>query len=471
MLAILILFITGLIVMFSGFYTKRDLAKSIALAGLATAFFSICLKFQLSLKFVQFFIWSPLAGMMTLLATFILFFLILNSKEKSQNRNSAVYALLLFSLCGAVLLFGATNLVTIFLGIEILSIPLYVLAASDKDQRNSLEAGIKYFILGSFSSAFLLFGIGLVYGLTGSFSVDSVMEVQKQIPTLPPFFHIGILMVLIAIFFKMAMAPFHFWSPDVYEGSPTLITGYMSTIVKIASAITCYYLLNGFFAFQVNVWIFYTLAIIGLTLFISSIMGLLQKDTKRLMAFSGMSHAAFIVLAIVMVLLTQKPFLLILYIFSYGIAGMLSFSVLCHEEKDGEGMPFERLNGLISRNKIAAIGLAVAILSMAGIPLTGGFIAKWNVLMASYNLTANYLFLGSTNRIIFGLLLFSSALGIVYYLKLLNHIFFYPNTIPNQDSCFKRKMILNLSVSVGVAILFALGLAPEFTLQFIQKLF
>jgi NADH-quinone oxidoreductase subunit N len=247
MLAVLILFLTGILVMFSSFYEKRDISKWISLGGILTALGSIFLKFQFSLKFGAFFVWSPLTIFMTFLILFSAFFLILNSNFNA-NKSSSIYSLMLFSLCGAILMVGMTSLVTLFLGIEILSIPLYVLAASNKDNRFSLEAGLKYFILGSFSSAFLLFGIALIYGTFGEFTIDRIVEIQQTSGVLmPPYFHIGVLFIFVALFFKMALAPFHFWSPDVYEGSPTIITGFMSIVVKIATTIALLYLMVGFF--------------------------------------------------------------------------------------------------------------------------------------------------------------------------------------------------------------------------------
>lgn len=185
----------------------------------------------------------PLTRIVSVVALFLLLIIFVVHRKYEEDYDwSAVYSLMLFSTCGVILLFGQRNLLTLFLGIEIMSIPLYVLAASKRNQAVSLEAGLKYFILGSFASAFLLFGIALVYGSTSSFVLDEIMSVQENhADQLPAYFHVGYIFIIISILFKMAVAPFHFWSPDVYDGSPTVVTSFMTTIVKLGSSITMYF--------------------------------------------------------------------------------------------------------------------------------------------------------------------------------------------------------------------------------------
>lgn len=459
MIAIIILFLTGILTMFSSFFKKKDWSKYISLSGLLIAFVSIIMRKQFALDFGEFYVWNPLAIFMTTLSLFIAFFIVLNMKDAdSQSDNASIFSLFLFSLCGALLLFGYTNLLTLFLGIEIMSIPLYVLAASQKENRLSLEAGLKYFILGSFSTAFLLFGIALIYGTFGSFGIQRILEIQKMGIAMPPYFNVGVLFMIIAILFKMALAPFHFWAPDVYEGSPTMITAYMSTIVKIAATISMYYLLNGFFAMAANTWMPYIILIVALSFIISSILGLVQTNVKRLMAYSSISHASFILLTLLIALLFQNPTTITFYLLSYSVAGLLVFTVL-NQVKNQEAITIDSLSGLISENKLAAIGLGVALLSMAGIPTTGGFIAKWNVLANIYQM----------NKLIFATALLASAIGIVYYLKLINRIFFYPSSTHNLD--FKPNLALNMTIVICVLLIFALGIFPSFILEGFKKVF
>jgi NADH-quinone oxidoreductase subunit N len=455
----MIAIITVFLAMFSSFLKKNDWSKQISLAGLVIAFLTILMRKQFAMNFDEFYSWNPLAIFMTSLSIFIAFFIVLNiNNTDSQSENASIYSLLLFSLCGALLLFGYTNLLTLFLGIEIMSIPLYVLAASQKENRLSLEAGLKYFILGSFSTAFLLFGIAMIYGTFGSFGIQRILEIQKMGIPMPPYFHVGVLFVLIAILFKMALVPFHFWAPDVYEGSPTMITAYMSTIVKIAATISMYYLLNGFFAMAANTWMPYIILIVALSFIISSLMGLVQTNVKRLMAYSSISHASFILLTLLIALLFQNPTTITFYLLAYTVSGLLLFSVL-NQVKNQEDISLDSLNGLISENKLAALGLGVAILSMAGIPSTGGFIAKWNVLANIYQM----------NKVVFATALVASAIGIVYYLKLINRIFFYPNT--NKSLNFKSNLSLNSTIVIITLLIFALGIFPSFVLDLFKNFF
>jgi proton-translocating NADH-quinone oxidoreductase chain N len=459
MLAVLILFLTGILVMFSSFYEKRDISKWISLGGLLTALGSIFLKFQFSLKFGAFFVWAPLTIFMTFLILFSAFFLILNSNFNS-NKSSSIYSLMLFSLCGAILMVGMTSLVTLFLGIEILSIPLYVLAASNKDNRFSLEAGLKYFILGSFSSAFLLFGIALIYGTFGEFTIDRIVEIQQTSGILmPPYFHIGVLFIFVALFFKMALAPFHFWSPDVYEGSPTIITGFMSIIVKIATTIALLYLMVGFFGYQSKVWMPYTMIVICISLIVSSILGLVQKNPKRLMAYSSISHASFLVLGLMIAVLGQNAAAVTFYLLAYSVASILVFVIL-NNFSEQEELSFDTLNGLYRHSKLSALGFTFALLSMAGIPLTGGFIAKWNV-VSKLLLLPDY-------KISFIFALMASAVGIAYYLKMINRVFLFE---PSPESEFKASSSLQITIIVCIVCLLALGLFPSEILLVIQGLF
>ncbi len=458
MLVIIILFIAGILSAFSSFFRKKDLSKYIALAGTGIALATIVLKLQFSLHFINFYRWGEVPIIMTIVALFLAFFIILNIRDTdNQSDNASIYSLLLFSLCGAVLLFGYTNLLTLFLGIEILSIPLYVLASSQKDNRFSLEAGLKYFILGSFSSAFLLFGIALVFGTFGAFDLGTILKIQQEVGgNLPPFFHLGVLFILIAILFKMALVPFHFWAPDVYQGSPTMITAYMSTIVKVAAAMSMYYLLTTFFRVGSFAWVKYLFIIICASLIISSIMGLVQKNVKRILAYSSIAHASFILIAILITYILHNPATLSIYLIAYTIASLLSFSIL-NNLNPNEELNFDALNGLLKTNKIAAIGMIVAIFSMAGIPTTAGFIAKWNVLSHVYKM----------NPIVFVFALLSSAIGIVYYLKIINRVLFHE---AKKSATYTATMASNLTIIICVILLFLLGLFPTFILDMFKSI-
>lgn len=459
MLIILIIFITGLVAMFSGLFSSKRTPIYIGIAGVVIAL--ICLHFSLGIgmKFPAFFSEFPLTKIMSAVALIILLAILIVQRQYEQDYDwAAVVSLLLFSTCGVLLLFGQRNLLTTFLGIEIMSIPLYVMAASSRHRASSLEAGLKYFIMGSFASAFLLFGIALVYGTTGSFVMDEIIMAQSLRGTdLPSYFYVGVAMILVSILFKMAMAPLHFWAPDVYDGSPTVVTTYMTTIVKLASATTMYYLTAGFFLMQFDFYYQLFLPIICISLLLGSIMGLLQHNVKRMMAYSGITHIAFVLIAIIIGNATKDFSVFLFYLLAYTFANVVVFSILDILEQ-GQSVFIDHLNGLKSRQPIVAVCFAIAVLSMAGIPFTGGFLAKFKTLLGAYQL----------NKWIFGLALLSSAIAIGYYLRLLHRVFFYNQS--EEKSKLNQLSLLVISVLFTLSILL-MGIFPEEILQGIHKLF
>jgi NADH-quinone oxidoreductase subunit N len=449
MLAIIILFITGLCTLFASFTSQKQLPKYLGLIGIVAAMATLFLKLGIGMEFPEFFTMHSLARMMTVISLCLLFFIFLVSGNYEKNYDwSVTLSLMLFSTCGVILLFGMSNLLTLFLGIEIMSIPLYVLAASKRNNAYSLEAGLKYFIMGSFSSAFLLFGIALIYGTFGSFHIDKIVEIQSTVGQgVPHYFQIGLLFLIISLVFKMALAPFHFWSPDVYDGSPTIVTAFMSTIIKLGSIIAMYYILAGFFAFQFDMYIKYLVPILSISMLVGSILGLVQKNVKRTMAYSSITHMGFVLASIIVGMATQNIGIFTFYLIAYTVAGLLAFIIINHL-RNGDDVQLDDLNGLATKQPILALCLAIAIFSMAGIPLTGGFIAKFNVLSG----------LMMYNKWLFGIGLLSSAISIGFYLRIINRIYFFENSLKNVA---ERKIIVEVVSVILSLIIIILGLIPS----------
>ena len=258
------------------------------------------------------------------------FWFILANDYFEQDHVTDHFALVLFALVGAVMLTGFSNMTTLFLGIEILSIPMYVLAASRKRDLASNEAGFKYLIMGSFASGFLLFGIALIYGATGSFDLMAIRSyISHSQGILPVFFYAGVLMVLIAMLFKVSAAPFHFWAPDVYEGSPTVITALMSTIVKTAAFAAFMRLFLVVFGGVNETWSMILAIVIALSLVVSNITAATQNSVKRMLAYSSISHAAFMLMAI---LANQRGMAsvsaILYYSLAYSVGSIAAFTVL-----------------------------------------------------------------------------------------------------------------------------------------------
>jgi NADH-quinone oxidoreductase subunit N len=445
--------------MFASFLPYKSLPKYLGIAGILTAIVALHLRLGLGLDFPAFFTMFPLTRIMSVIALGLLLVIFILQRNYEEDYDwSAVYSLLLFSTCGVILLFGQRNLLTLFLGIEIMSIPLYVLAASKRNQASSLEAGLKYFILGSFASAFLLFGIALVYGTTGSFVMDEIIMAQniKSIE-LPAYFHIGYVFIILAILFKMALAPFHFWSPDVYDGSPTVVTTFMTTVVKLGSSVTMYYILVGYFRNQYEHYFKFLIPVICVSFILGAILGLVQNNIKRMFAYSSISHIAFVLAGILLSMAMQDMAIFVFYLLTYTLSSLIVFSVLDYIQ-NGNAVFLDHLNGLGKNQPLLALAFAIGILSMAGIPFTGGFVAKYRVLTGIYQI----------NTWLFVIALLSSAIAVGYYIKTLNRIYFYEIS---QENVAKKNILLIVTMVILSLLILVLGTLPELILQGIHKFF
>ena len=378
------------------------------------------------------------------------FFWFIMSNDYFSNETSVAdhFSLVLFALTGALMLTAFTNMTTLFLGIEILSIPMYVLAASKKGDVKSNEAGFKYLIMGSLASAFLLFGIALVYGATGSFDL---MQIRTVIAggNLPVFFYAGVIMMLVAMLFKVSAAPFHFWAPDVYEGSPTVITALMSTIVKTAAFAAFMRLFLVSFGSVSETWGMVMAVVIALSLFISNITAASQNSVKRMLAYSSISHAAFMLMAILANASGLTSVKIILYYsLAYSIGSIASFTVLYHVSKNGDES-YHAFNGLSKRNPMMALGMLISMLSLAGIPVTAGFFAKYYVFTA---------LIGTSYKWLLVLAVLTSCVGVYYYFKVIIAMYFKK---PETEEPHSFELGHALLLGITAIITLVLGLMPD----------
>jgi NADH-quinone oxidoreductase subunit N len=304
--------------------------------------------------------------------------------------------------------------VMLFLGIEILSIPLYVLAASDRKNLLSNEAGFKYFILGSLASAVLLFGIALLYGSLGTFDLNAIHEKIAAMPQYSAMMIIGTAMILVGFAFKISVAPFHMWAPDVYQGAPTVITAFMATIVKGAAFAGMYKLFVVALHPLPDAFAKAFAIMIGLTLIISNVTAVVQTSSKRLLAYSSLSHAGFM-LGFIMMSENASAKYLMFYVLSYGIASLCAFAVLQHVSSIQNGDDsMTAFKGLVKRNPVMAGAMTVSLLSMAGIPPLSGFLAKYYVI-------TNVMSGGHMTLVI--VMILTSAISAYYYLKVIIAMF------------------------------------------------
>ena len=457
MSVLVVLFLTAVLALFSGVYNQGKFARYIGILGLLVA---LCVSFSPELAFFNqyksMFDFNENAALFTkisLVVTLLIFFLGGFAFNNHRSHQSELYSLMLFSLIGAVILFSFTNLVTLFLGIEILSIPLYVMAGSNKTDLRSNEASIKYFLMGAFATGFLLFGIALIYGSTGSFDVHVINTFSVANPK-DLMFVMGIMLMLVAMAFKVSLAPFHMWSPDVYQGAPSLITAFMASVVKIAAFFAFFKVMNLAFAGSIKEWINILGVLVIITLLLANAMGSAQTNAKRMLAYSSVSHAGYLGL-IFFGANSLSVYNLAFYLFAYSLATVGVFMTLIWVEKLKRETSFEAFKGLAKSEPLLAVVTAVSLLSMAGIPLTAGFVAKFNIFAQAMN--------GAAFLVLIAVI--GSALSIAYYLKLIISMFFHTET--TFKSSEKVSITYNIiAVFIIVAIL-AIGIYPDlFKVQF-----
>lgn len=346
--------------------------------------------------------------------TLIWLFMTSDAYGTNQHKRIDIYALSFFSLCGAVVMVSYSNLVMLFIGLEILSIPLYALAASNKRDLISNEAGFKYFFLGSVASAVLLFGIALIYGACGSFDLQVIHEKVTAMNSFGGLITTGVVLILVGFAFKISVAPFQMWAPDVYQGSPSVVTAFMATIVK-GAAFGGMVRLFGTSLFPLPDHYITALAwMSALTLIFSNLVALKQVNSKRLLAYSSVSHAGFM-LGLVMMASSVSPKYLLYYIITYSIASLTAFAVINHVSSIQNGdESIDAFNGLVKRNPLLAGAMTMSLLSMAGIPPLSGFLAKYFVI-------SNLLAGGYVPLVI--VMILTSAVAAYYYLKIIIAMF------------------------------------------------
>lgn len=420
MSAIITLSLLAIFVLYLGLFKAKKALLPVSLLGLAAALVLNLWGWDKSAE--------PLFDGMVLFDHFALAFsavcivvtglVLLLSKDYFDSISSYVaeyYTLILLSLTGALLVTSYHHLVMLFIGIEIMSVALYVLAGIRKKDFSSNEAALKYFLMGAFSTGFLLFGITLLYGASGSFDLTAIREyVVDNTQGVSPMFYGGVLLLIVGLAFKVGVAPFHFWTPDVYEGAPILITTFMSTVVKTAAFAGFLRLFAYCFVPLQDFWMPVLLVMTILTLFIGNISAVVQQSFKRMLAYSSISHAGYILFAIVAIGTTSAGSVLV-YTTAYSIASVVAFGALILVKRATGSEHFESFNGLAKRNPLLALALTIAMLSLAGIPLTAGFIGKFLMFSSA---VSDYQILLVILAVI------NAAIGIFYYFRVIVAMYF-----------------------------------------------
>jgi NADH-quinone oxidoreductase subunit N len=301
------------------------------------------------------------------------------------------YGFLLLSLAGMMIMVSAADLLTIYLGLELMSLALYVLAGFKRVESRSLEASAKYFVLGSFSSGILLYGISLLYGLAGSTRLSAIAVATSTLGLDDPAMLLAMVLLVVGFGFKIAVVPFHMWTPDVYEGSPTSVTAFMAVASKVASfAAFMRVFLEGLGGLKAN-WELLFLVLCVATLVLGNVVAIVQTNIKRMLAYSSIAHAGYALIGIVVAghaeaessIRTLGLSSVMLYLAVYSFMTLGAFAVVAMRKEGVDGDEIEDFAGLSTRHPVAALLMLVFMVSLAGIPPTAGFIGKFYLFMAA----------------------------------------------------------------------------------------
>jgi NADH-quinone oxidoreductase subunit N len=451
--ALLLSAVLGVIMMFSGIVLKKNSAiRNVAIAGIllllvvnilemsGTVFFAIDTKGMIA--FDRF---ALLFNTIAFASTLLYLILSAGEMEKVGIKYAEYLALIFFILCGITLTSSFKSLLILFLGIEIISIPLYILTGSDKRNLKSNEASLKYFLLGAFSTGLMLMGIALIYGASGSFYTGKI-SLFEGLPS--PLLVAGMLLMLFSMSFKVSAAPFHFWTPDVYDGAPTVFTSFMASIVKGAVFIAFIRLFDEAFGPLQYKWQLLVAIITAVTLFIGNITAVFQQSVKRMLAYSSIAQAGFMMLSLVAMNADAKEGIL-LYVTAYSLATIGIFAVLI-KFKD---YTFDGFNGFAKHQPLLAAVTTIFLLSLAGIPLTGGFLSKFYMLKAAMG-TGQHLWL-----VIFAVLM--AAVSVYYYFRVIQAMYFKEgDEQPVKATSFFKWMLVLLA-----ALVILLGIFPNLLLS------
>jgi NADH-quinone oxidoreductase subunit N len=419
MSALIFTTVLGIIILYLGFLNKKVILAPVAITGLLVSIFLSLKDWGMGTRYfhdmIQFDNFSIAFNISMLIISILIFLFGIDYYQMMIHHVAEQYALMIFALVGAFLMTSFSNLIMLFMGIEILSIPLYVLAGGKKASFRSNEASFKYFMLGSFATAIFLFGIALVYGASATFYLPEIKTFIAQFNGhLPPMVMVGLLFIIIGVAFKVAVAPFHFWSPDVYEGSPTLVTAFMATVVKTAGFAAFYRLLGiGLLPLpgplEKALWV-----MTGLTLLVGNLGALKQTSFKRLLAYSAIAHSGFIMLA----MLSQhgsSAKVLLYYTFVYSLATVPLFIIFILVKRASNGQEeLFNFRGLFKEKPWIAVFMTVLLVSLAGIPPTSGFMAKYQVFVLSISQ-------GNLLITIFAILM--AVIGVYYYFFVVREIY------------------------------------------------
>jgi NADH-quinone oxidoreductase subunit N len=375
----------------------------------------------------------------------------------SGRVQTEIFPLLLFAVSGMLIFPISNNLILMFVALEVLSLPLYLMAGMARRRRLlSQEAAVKYFLLGAFASAFFLYGLALLYGYANSVDLREILIATNTSTKSDVLLYVGLALLLVGLLFKAGIAPFHSWTPDVYHGAPTPVTAFMAACTKVAAFGAILRVLYVAFSTTAHDWRPIVWAVAILSMVIGAVFGLTQTDLKRILAYSSIAHAGFILVG----LLASNPdgtpgkdgiSSVLFYLLTYGFTTLAAFGLLMVvRDADGEATRLSQWSGLARKSPIVAAVMTILLLSMAGIPLTSGFIGKFVVFRAAWH-TAGPLVV---------IALICSAVAAFYYLRIVV-LMYFAEPPENAPTIAIPGWSTTIALTFGVVVTIALGVFPQ----------
>jgi NADH-quinone oxidoreductase subunit N len=459
-----VIVVTALAVLAIGLASTRAFAlcSAVAALGLVFAIGAVLVLPQNATLFGGMLVISPLNSLFKIICIVLAVFTVLMTPSEKSLRNHGEYlAIILLATAGLMLLVGSEEFLMIFIGLELLGLSLYVMAAFDKTDLRSAEAGLKYFLFGSTASAFTLFGISFVYGMSGTTSLAAIAE-KLTSASVQPLLAVGIIMTLVGFAFKIAAAPFHLWAPDAYQGAPVPSAAFIASASKVASFVVLgkivlvgFAPVHGGAAWHAMVagWSPVLATLAALSILVGNLVALAQTNVRRLLAYSAVAHAGYTLLGLVAG--GRDGFSATLfYTTIYAVTLVGAFGVVALVRRETGGDDFSDFSGLWSRSPLLAGCMSIFILSLAGIPPLAGFFGKFYLFSAALGAGGNHGLLW-----LVALALFGSLISLYYYLIVLKLILVDETAI--QPSVVKVDLLSRVSLTLLALLVLVLGITPE----------
>ena len=369
----------------------------------------------------------------------------------SERVQTEIFPLLMFSVGGMLIFPISNNLILMFIALEVLSLPLYLMAGMARRRRLlSQEAAVKYFLLGAFASAFFLYGLALLYGYADSVDLPDILSATRDSTKSDVLLYLGLALLLVGLLFKAGIAPFHSWTPDVYQGAPTPVTAFMAACTKVAAFGAILRVLYVGFSTSSYDWrpVVWGAAIASMV--VGALFGLTQTDVKRILAYSSIAHAGFILVGLVA--LTKDGISSVLfYVLSYGFTTMAAFGLLMLvRDSDGEATSLSQWAGLARKSPVVAVVMTILLMSQAGIPLTSGFTGKFFVFRAAYHVAGPLVVIA----------LIASAIAAFFYLRIVV-LMFFAEPPENGPTIAIPGWSTSIALTFGVVVTIFLGVFPQ----------